>query len=189
MWTRETPSYSGSSSTPRAPTSSRATRSTGRIGRSTRTRTCGEPSSWTPEGTSDSDLRRPGLVGTNQASLGRASCDVLGGEFGNRTFVMKAITLHKRTRVAISRNVEKPSSRENADADPMPPMNAIGATYARNSPARGPLAQAGHITANPRSGAGSALVARRLLVTTWNARANTSPERSDNAIAAATEYG
>jgi len=41
---------------------------------------------------------------------------------------MKEITLHKRTSVAISRNVEKPSSRENADADPMPPMNAIGAT-------------------------------------------------------------
>src|SRR5436190_16941453 len=51
MLTPETPSYSGSSSTPRAPTSSRATRSTGRTGRSTKTRGCGEPSSWTPEGT------------------------------------------------------------------------------------------------------------------------------------------
>src|SRR5437773_9676875 len=51
MLTPGTPSCSGSSSTPRAPTSSRATRSTGQTGRSTRTRACGEPSSWTPEGT------------------------------------------------------------------------------------------------------------------------------------------
>src|SRR5438552_15857039 len=51
MLTPETPSYSGSSSTPRAPTSSRATRWTGRTGRSTKTRGGGEPSPWTPEGT------------------------------------------------------------------------------------------------------------------------------------------
>jgi len=41
---------------------------------------------------------------------------------------MKATTLHKRTSEAISKTVENPSNLENADADPIPPMNAIGAT-------------------------------------------------------------
>ena len=80
-------------------------------------------------------------------------------------FERKEIRVHSRIRVTRSSTVEMPSSRENADADPMPPMNAIGATYARNSPDRGPLAHAGHITANPRSGPGSAFVARFVLVT------------------------
>jgi len=134
-------------------------------------------------------LLRPRVAVTNQAELEPCVPGALAGSPEGNTFERNEIKIHSRVRVTRSSTVEKPSSRENADADPMPPMNAIGATYARNSPARGPLAQAGHITANPRSGAGSALVARRLLVTTWNARANTSPERSDNAIAAATEYG
>jgi len=41
---------------------------------------------------------------------------------------MKEITLHRRTSEAISKMVENPSNRENEDADPMPPMNAMGAT-------------------------------------------------------------
>src|SRR3989442_4569364 len=104
------------------------------------------------------------------------------------TFEMNAITIHRTTRVTTSRRVANTSNRENADAEPSPPMNAIGATYARNSPDNGPPAHAGHTTANPRRGLGRAFTARRLLVTTWEARANTRPERADSATAAATEY-
>jgi hypothetical protein len=42
--------------------------------------------------------------------------------------VRKENTLHKRIRETRSKSVENPRSREKADADPIPPMNAIGAT-------------------------------------------------------------
>src|SRR5205823_7247427 len=102
---------------------------------------------------------------------------------------MKEITLHKRSRVTTSSTVERPRSRENADADPMPAMNAMGATYARNRPEIGPPAHAGHITANPKSGPGIARVVRRFVAIARRARAKTRPERSESARAAATEYG
>src|SRR2546430_12276413 len=108
---------------------------------------------------------------------------------GSRTFVMNEITVHKRTSVTTSRTVENPRSRENADAEPIPPMNAMGATYARNSPETGPPAHAGHMTASPSSGPGSVRPVRRPVATTWNARANTRPDRSDSANAPAIEYG
>jgi len=88
----------------------------------------GNPHRGRLKGRTDLDLRLPGLVGKNQASLEPATCDVLGGAFGSRRFVMKEITLHRRTSEAISKMVENPSNRENEDADPMPPMKAMGAT-------------------------------------------------------------
>src|SRR5439155_18381987 len=102
---------------------------------------------------------------------------------------MNEIIVQKRTSVTTSRTVENPRSRENADAEPMPPMKAMGATYARNSPETGPPAHAGHMTASPSSGPGSVRPVRRPVATTWNARANTRPERRDSANAAAIEYG
>jgi len=103
---------------------------------------------------------------TDQAELEPRVPGALPRAPEGNTFERNEIKIHSMIRVTRSSTVERPSSRENADADPMPPMNAIGATYARNSPDRGALAQAGHINANPRSGAGKALVARRLLATT-----------------------
>src|SRR5439155_365586 len=75
-------------------------------------------------------LLRPRLAVMGQAELEPwLPCEVAGVPEGN-TFERNEIKVHSRIRVTTNRTVEKPSSRENADADPMPPMNAMGATYA-----------------------------------------------------------
>src|SRR5207245_9454011 len=97
---------------------------------------------------------------TNELCVDAEPASAAGGKSGRSTFVKKEIMVQERTSVRMSKSVEAPSSRENADAEPIPPMNAIGVTQARNRPDTGPLAQAGHITANPRRGPGRALAPR-----------------------------
>src|SRR5436853_4024828 len=75
--TQGTLSSSGSSSIPRVPTSSRATRSTGPTGRSTRIKACGGPSPSRPEGWNlpvrrrESTVRRRGAFNRRGRKVGQ----------------------------------------------------------------------------------------------------------------------
>ena len=64
----------------------------------------------------------------NQVYVDAEPSIAAGGKSGRSTFVKKEIMVQERTSVRMSKSVEAPSSRENADAEPIPPMNAIGVT-------------------------------------------------------------
>lgn len=60
--------------------------------------------------------------------LERCVLGAVAGALEDNAFVRNEIKVHSRIRVTASSIVEKPSSRENAEAEPIPPINAIGAT-------------------------------------------------------------